>query len=445
MRPLTRREALICSVASLPLLAGCSGNTGDDNTTGDDSGEQTDQADGTESTQQSADGEENGDEDQSDTDDERAQEDDEDNTEDEEDESSGEDEAGDEDDTGDEDDESSGEDEEHDEEEDDESEEEWTVYQLGTDPILPPGIYEETPGVATLVSKVSADVDRYEWLEDHPEVTKERINRNLFSSFAFVFVEARGTSGCESHIEFDGVDQHGEQLIADATVVEDGSDCTDQLTYPAALLQVPIEEHPTDYEVTVTDGAGRETVPRPDPLIDPAWLDGVVRPDGDPPAQPSASDCPDGIERLPGAQDPYWGDNLPADTPRVFALRIQTEGEPTFAAGETIPIEMTNVADGEFDTSSRNDYALELLTEDDGWVEIRGIPEDEGVGYVLTDFPGGPGDGFSWEMTMDESAFDTIPRTGASIELCEPLPEGRYRFVFKGAQTPVAVSFDYTG
>lgn len=267
-----------------------------------------------------------------------------------------------------------------------------------------------------------------------------------------VLIESIGPDACHSGVEVGNVrvegDEQGtdgEQLRADATVIDESDDdeaCAAVVVAPATLLRVSFADEPRDrIAVAVTDGwgeTGTVTASVDDPLgPDPDELAGHVRPDGDPEAV-EPLDCPeDDFERhYPGYDGSVHVGAFESDGETTLAMRVD---ESTYERGDTATVRMTAVADEVVDTGNADKYNLEVYTEE-GWQEVRGgegpFPyTDEAVGHA-------PGEGFEWRFELTEDGV--VADAPHDFRVCPGLPAGRYRFTYWGVigEGALAVEFD---
>ncbi|MFC3959750.1 hypothetical protein [Halovivax cerinus] len=272
---------------------------------------------------------------------------------------------------------------------------------------------------------------------------------------------------------------------AAAAVDDAGGDvgCAQVITYPTAYVRVTGEDLPSVAVLAITDGWGEETdVNSTDPLIDPATLPGSVRPDGEPPAVPTALVCDDeDFERLPSTAggEVAWGETVDERGAAAFAMRADAfdegdgtgdDGESggdgvgstnesgdgagygdssdatddlTFDRGDGVRISLWNVSTREQTTGNEHTYAVEVKTED-GWREVRGTDSQAAVGYTDERATHPPGGGFDWTVELTENGLVEERDTTRRLRVCPDLQTGRYRFRYWGLpdEASIAVAFD---
>ncbi len=329
---------------------------------------------------------------------------------------------------------------------------EYEVVQAGTS--LPaPAWYDdgEPPGAVILVEssgQVPVPVG------DLPADLREWIRATDFEESVLAFVQSVGPDTCHSEVDVADLAIEGDTLVGTARAVDtsgEGEACGSAVTFPSAFVRVSAADLPTRAEFTVTDGWGESaTVTTDGPLVDPAALPGGVRPDGDPPqvAGTLACDDPD-FERHWTADDPVvWGEATDDEGDPTIALRVQesSDGTLSFERGEEVRIEMTNVSRRPQATGNRHKYGLEVLTEAEGWTEVRGTSDGDPLEYTDEAINHPPGEGFEWTLAMTEEGVVEGHVHENHLEVCPDLPAGRYRFVFWGAiGESIAVAFHLEG
>jgi hypothetical protein len=160
--------------------------------------------------------------------------------------------------------------------------------------------------------------------------------------------------------------------------------------------------------------------------------DGHVRPDSEPDAVPESHQC-DSTDLVPYGrlydEEPRWGRT------EQFRLRVD---KSTAEYGETVTITLTNTSDHPVTTASDRQFQFEIYTAD-GWQEIRRCVDSCPVFSTVT-VGHAPSTGFEWEIPLTEAGISDAGVGG--VVVCPDLVSARYRFVFRGADTPVAVAFD---
>ena len=236
---------------------------------------------------------------------------------------------------------------------------------------------------------------------------------------------------------------------------EEGTFCTEAITYPSAFVRVTGEDLPAATRVTLTNGWGTTAEVDADaPLIDPDTLAGGIQPDGEPPATPAALDCAtDGFERHPEYVD---DDNVAYGTltndseQPTFALRVRNpdsdaSDDLTFERGEEIEFRLHNVSSRYVTTGNKHKYNLQLRTEA-GWEEVRGTTaEPNRVPYTDEGISQPPGEGFTWSFELTEDGLLAGHPHEDDLTICPELQAGRYRFAYWGVPDGhLGVQFDYT-
>lgn len=162
-------------------------------------------------------------------------------------------------------------------------------------------------------------------------------------------------------------------------------------------------------------------------------VDGQIRPSESPspPSEEFTCDKSD-FTRHPSMYDAdslVWG-----DTENV-SLRIDST---TFEYGDTAHITLTNTTDSHLSIGLKETFQIELFTED-GWQDVRGkIGEDE-FQYVDLAREPTPGEIYEWSLRLTEEG---LVAGAEELSVCPELVSGRYRFVYWGTGTPVAIAFD---
>ncbi len=160
--------------------------------------------------------------------------------------------------------------------------------------------------------------------------------------------------------------------------------------------------------------------------------DGYVRPDGEPEVVPDARQCDSDTLRSYRRlyeDEPRWGN--------TESLRLRVDSL-SFEYGETATFTLTNTSDHPVTTTSDREFQFEIHT-DEGWQELRHcVGSCRAFGTATVGHA--PGTGFEWEVTLTERGVGDAGIGG--VVVCSDLVSGRYRFVYAGADTPVAVAFD---
>lgn len=314
--------------------------------------------------------------------------------------------------------------------------------------------YRDRPGFCTFLH----DPGDATWLFDENDTeTLAFVDATDFESSVLLYVESVGPNTCYNRLEVTDVAVEGGTIVGSATAIDasdEGDDvCAPSLTYPGALIRITTDPLPDAARITVTDGWGDSAEVTPeDGVVDPDSLPGFIRPDGDPEAVPTTLDCRDeDFERHYAGygDDVSWGSGAGIDGTPGLELRVVdpdadgggSTGSTTFARGDELRVELTNVSTARLGIGNRGKYNIELYTED-GWMDVRG-----GDGpFVYTDemrmIP--PGEVVSWAFTMTEEGLVEGHQHVDRLRVCPDLQSGRCRFVFWGGDD-VAVAFDYDG
>jgi len=334
------------------------------------------------------------------------------------------------------------------------------VHQVGRALSGPAWRRDERPGFYTLIE---ARNDAAWLLRDADAETSAFVEETDFDAAVLLYVESVGPNTCYGRVAVEDVSIADDRLTASATAVETGEEgaiCGQAITYVGAFCRIAVASAPSTTRVTITDGFGTTaTLSAADGVRDPAALDGVVEPSGDPPAVPAALACSDeAFERVGGGYEPpvNWGAGGGVTTDAGLALRVRrpdgsdegptnndgrTDTAMRFERGETVLVRLTNVSAQPIGVGNQHKYAFEVQTAD-GWVDVRG--DDDGV-FEYTDelirLP--PGAGFEWSIELTESGV-VADHPQSSARVCPSLQPGRYRFVFWGTND-LAVAFDYLG
>ena len=319
--------------------------------------------------------------------------------------------------------------------------------------------YRERPGFCAFVT----DARDAAWLFDEEDTEATAFVEDTdFESSVLVYVESVGPNTCYRELEVTDVGVENGTVVASATAVDASDDDTDvcapSLTYPGALIRVTVDPLPHAARVTVTDGWENTADVTPDDgILDPDSLPGFVRPEGQPTTVPDPLDCEeDAFERHYAGygDDVSWGAGTGIDGHPGLELRVvdpDGDGEAadggrteptTFARGDELRVELTNVATTTLGIGNHGKYNLELYTEA-GWSDVRGFDTDgPPVAYTDELLPIHPGETVSWTFTMTESGIVAGHQHEDRLRVCPDLRPGRYRFVFWGSDD-VAVAFDY--
>ena len=335
------------------------------------------------------------------------------------------------------------------------------VLQLGT------GFSEPRWASAAMPTDAAGYVARFEsrdalrWLVDDrestPEAVTEFVDATDFDSAVILYLQSVGPNGCYRELAIENV-SIDDAITAAASAVdtsEEGTFCTEAITYPSAFVRITGEDLPAATRVTLTNGWGTTAEVDADaPLIDPDTLAGGIQPDGEPPATPAALDCAtDGFERHPEYVD---DDNVAYGTltndseQPTFALRVRNpdsdaSDDLTFERGEEIEFRLHNVSSRYVTTGNKHKYNLQLRTEA-GWGEVRGTTaEPNRVPYTDEGISQPPGEGFTWSFELTEDGLLAGHPHEDDLTICPELQAGRYRFAYWGVPDGhLGVQFDYT-
>ncbi|WP_226022210.1 hypothetical protein [Halomicrobium salinisoli] len=309
-----------------------------------------------------------------------------------------------------------------------------------------PEYSEDFVGRATLIGspeRADAVLDPEALPEDRRDRVRSFVDDTDFERSLLVLVQSVGPDACYSEVGVSDAAVSGGRVRFAARAVDpsDGDRlCAQSITYPAALVRVTVDGPvPRGATVRITDGWGNEETVDATSEVDPADLDGYVRPEGDPPAVRDPLTCDrDGFERHPSWVDgePAWGETTNDDGEPVFALRVDSlEAE----YGDTVTVSMTNVSGEEQMTGNRHKYNLQTYTED-GWQDVRGVTDGDPIPYTDEGIGHAPGEGFEWELELTGEGLVADHYHADRLVVCPDLEPGRYRFVYW--EPAVAVAFD---
>ena len=339
---------------------------------------------------------------------------------------------------------------------------EYTVHQLGDSFTEPQWATAGQPTESAGVVARFESRDELRWLVDDRETTPEAVTAFVdetdFSSATLLYLQSVGPTGCYREIVVDEVVIDDNAITATASAVdtsEEGTFCTQALTYPSAFIRVTGDDLPAATRVTLTNGSGfTAEIDADAPLIDPDTLAGGVQPDGDPPAVPTALDCAtEGFDRHPEyvADDSIeYGTLTNDDAAPTFALRARTPGDAaddlTFERGDEIEFRLVNVSSTYLTTGNEHKYNLHLQTEN-GWEEVRGTTGDaDRLPYTDIGIGQPPGEGFTWSFELTEDGLLAGHAHEDDLTICPDLQPGRCRFAYWGVPDGhIAVQFDYVG
>lgn len=138
--------------------------------------------------------------------------------------------------------------------------------------------------------------------------------------------------------------------------------------------------------------------------------------DGDVPTPP-IEPCPAGVDRV---ETDLANESLPQ---RAAGFELRTNATRVYR-GETVGIQLVNVADERQYTGVHNKYVLQRRGPD-GWRSVMGY--EQGGGYNGTGISHDPGEGYSWRIrTTGESLLE------GKFAACGSLPAGEYRVAYFG-------------
>jgi len=334
------------------------------------------------------------------------------------------------------------------------------VFQLGPDFSEPRWADSAMPTDAAGYVARFGSRDELRWLVDTgstPDDVVAFVEATDFESAAILYLQSAGPNGCYRKLAVEDVTVD-DAITATASAVdesEEGTICTQAVTYPAAFVRVTGDDLPSSTRVTLTNGWGTTAEVNADaPLVDPDTLAGGVTPDGDPTAVPAPLICErDGFERHPKYVD---DDNVAYGTitddsgQPTLALRGRNPGgdaidDLTFERGERIEFRLHNVSSQYVTTGNKHKYNLQLRTEA-GWEEIRGTTaEPNRLLYTDEGISQPPGEGFRWSFELTEDGLLAGHPHEDDLGICPDLQPGRYRFAYWGVPNGhLGVQFDYT-
>ena len=141
-----------------------------------------------------------------------------------------------------------------------------------------------------------------------------------------------------------------------------------------------------------------------------------------------APSCPNGYQPL----DPFYvvESSRPMDG---FDLTLNKE---TYSVGETLVAELVNVTDETRSTGVKRKFDIQYAAAN-GYHSIFGIPEDEDPIWPKVGIRHPPDEGFTWELPLSyEGLSEGQIESAPSLQACQQIKPGQYRFVFWGITTP---------
>jgi|GEM_PF-5460309 hypothetical protein len=293
------------------------------------------------------------------------------------------------------------------------------VFQLGPDFSEPRWADSAMPTDAAGYVARFGSRDELRWLVDTgstPDDVVAFVEATDFESAAILYLQSAGPNGCYRKLAVEDVTVD-DAITATASAVdesEEGTICTQAVTYPAAFVRVTGDDLPSSTRVTLTNGWGTTAEVNADaPLVDPDTLAGGVTPDGDPTAVPAPLICErDGFERHPKYVD---DDNVAYGTltddsgQPTLALRGRNPGgdaidDLTFERGERIEFRLHNVSSQYVITGNKHKYNLQLRTEA-GWGRFAGRPRNQ-TGCCI------PMRGSANPLARGSGGRSNLPKTG---------------------------------
>lgn len=217
-----------------------------------------------------------------------------------------------------------------------------------------------------------------------------------------------------------------------------GSTSTETSTSPTTTDSSTDTPEESDTE-TPTEEATPEETEEPTEEPDPDsgrgnWSEGwYVQPASWTAATPENLDCEnDDATRVHQGFDEsdfVWGNA------EAWEMRIS---ETAVNHGDTIHIKLKNVTDETRSRYAGSMYHIQVETES-GWQEVRTYESrKEWRAHPAVVRGHGPGESSTWELTMNEEDF--------AGDVCPPLQDGRYRFVYYGFEEdedrPVGIGFN---
>lgn len=99
-----------------------------------------------------------------------------------------------------------------------------------------------------------------------------------------------------------------------------------------------------------------------------------------------------------------------------------------YHTGERARFKILNNSNNIANTGSKNKYDIQKKNGQD-W---QSIYETNNWVWTYVGIPHSPGEGFTWELKLDDSSLDRGVNESHSLRVCEPISPGKYRFVFFG-------------
>lgn len=159
---------------------------------------------------------------------------------------------------------------------------------------------------------------------------------------------------------------------------------------------------------------------------------GPARPAGEPNSVPERYACTrDGFERHPAG---YSDGDVELGSAGGFSLSANGRA---FEYGDVLELTLRYGNLGSEIVGSEEKYNVELRTES-GWVDVRGSGGT--IAYTDLGHEKWTGQGWDWRIPLTESGI--AEASSLAVSVCPALVTGRYRFVYWGVDTAVAVVFD---
>lgn len=331
------------------------------------------------------------------------------------------------------------------------------VFQLGASQAQP--LWTTVDGATGFITRLDSPNEDV-WMVENPEEIEGLqpwLEETDFGHSTIVYVETAGPNTCYNEIGISHLGIDDDEIVGNAEAIGTSAEdeaCGHAETHPSAFVRVSSDTLPDTATFTVVDGWGETSEATTDGrYADPENLPGHVRPDGVPGKLAEFSCDEEDFQRLPGpgADEAALGEAY-NDEELTFAMRIHAtqalaggeEGSPRVGRGDEVRVTMHNVSTDVQATGTRHQWNLQVLTMD-GWQDVRGTTDGDGIGYDDVAIEHRPGDGFEWTLTMTEDGIVAGHVHEDRLTVCPDLQPGRYRFVYRGIVSgePLAVEFDY--